>query len=97
MTGQYNSIKQTLKCYNSYITLKKAEGVRWAALEGDGTDPLAGGSIVSASGVSSTRGPYSSGRDWSAIEKNIVTESEEMKVHLRCNNTISGIIILYPV
>ena len=79
------------------IKLKKAEGVRWTALEGDGSAPLPGGAIVSASGVSSTRGPYSSGRDWSAIEKNIVTESEEMKVHLRCNNTISGIIILYPV
>ena len=79
------------------IKLKKEEGVRWTALEGDGSAPLPGGAIVSASGVSSTRGPYSSGRDWSAIEKNIVTESEEMKVHLRCNNTISGIIILSPV
>ena len=37
------------------IKLKKAEGVRWAALEGDGTAPLPGGAIASASGSSSTK------------------------------------------
>merc|ERR1712218_586282 len=59
--------------------LKKAEGVRWAALEGDGSAPLPGGAIASASASSSSKGPYASGRDWAAIEKSIATEAEEKK------------------
>ena len=37
------------------IKLKKAEGVRWAALEGDGSAPLPGGAIAPASGSSSSK------------------------------------------
>lgn len=59
------------------IKLKKAEGVRWAALEGDGSTPLPGGSV--APPTATVKAPYASGRDWSAIEKNIEAEAEEKK------------------
>merc|ERR1719420_1634451 len=57
------------------IKLKKAEGVRWAALEGDGSAPLPGGSFAQAnSQPTGIKGPYASGRDWAAIEKNLEKE-----------------------
>jgi len=59
------------------IKLKKSEGVRWAALEGDGSVPLPGGSVVPTS--STVKAPYASGRDWSAIEKALAAEAEEKK------------------
>ena len=62
------------------IKLKKAEGVRWAALEGDGSAPLPGGSLATVSGgTTSVKGPYASGRDWAAIEKALAAEAEEKK------------------
>lgn len=59
------------------IKLKKAEGVRWAALEGDGSAPLPGGSV--APPTATVKAPYASGRDWSAIEKTLAAEAEEKK------------------
>ena len=63
------------------IKLKKAEGVRWASLEGDGSAPLAGGAIAPApsSSGAAVKGPYASGRDWAAIEKALKEEAEEKK------------------
>merc|ERR550532_2711957 len=62
------------------IKLKKAEGVRWAALEGDGSAPLPGGALATASGgAAPVKGPYASGRDWAAIEKALAAEAEEKK------------------
>jgi len=61
------------------IKLKKSEGVRWAALEGDGTAPLPGGVVAPAASQAGVKGPYASGRDWAAIEKNIAAEAEEKK------------------
>jgi len=58
------------------IKLKKAEGVRWAALEGDGSAPLPGGS---APPTATVKAPYASGRDWAAIEKTLEAEAEEKK------------------
>ena len=54
------------------IKLKKAEGVRWSALEGDGSAPLPGG-------ASTAKSPYASHKDWSAIEKHLDKEVEEKK------------------
>jgi len=59
------------------IKLKKAEGVRWTVLEGDGSDPLPGGSV--APPTAKVKAPYASGRDWSAIEKSLDAEAEEKK------------------
>jgi len=58
------------------IKLRKSEGVRWSVLEGDGSAPLPGGAVAPATGI---KGPYASGRDWAAIEKNLATEAEEKK------------------
>jgi suppressor of G2 allele of SKP1 len=58
------------------IKLKKNEGVRWACLEGDGSAPLPGGGVALPSAI---KGPYASGRDWAAIEKNLAKEAEEKK------------------
>jgi len=58
------------------IKLRKCEGVRWSVLEGDGSAPLPGGALAPATGI---KGPYASGRDWAAIEKNLATEAEEKK------------------
>jgi len=59
------------------IKLKKAEGVRWAALEGDGSVPLPGGSLPPT--TTTVKAPYASGRDWGAIEKALAEEAEEKK------------------
>lgn len=59
------------------IKLKKAEGVRWAALEGDGSAPLPGGSLPPSN--TTVKAPYASGRDWGAIEKALAAEAEEKK------------------
>jgi len=59
------------------IKLKKAEGVRWTELEGDGSAPLPGGSL--APPTAKVKAPYASGRDWSAIEKALEAEAEEKK------------------
>jgi len=60
------------------LKLKKCEGVRWAALEGDGSTPLPGGAVAAAQPQSGgIKGPYASGRDWAAIEKNLASEAEE--------------------
>jgi len=65
------------------IKLKKAEGVRWAQLEGDGAAPLPGGSLPPAAASSTApppvKGPYASGRDWGAIEKALKEEGDEKK------------------
>jgi len=63
------------------IKLQKAEGVRWAALEGDGAAPLPGGAAppVTSAGGASVKGPYASGRDWGAIEKALKEEADEKK------------------
>jgi suppressor of G2 allele of SKP1 len=61
------------------IKLRKAEGVRWSSLEGDGSTPLPGGALPSAASTSGVRAPYASGRDWAAIEKNLAAEAEEKK------------------
>jgi len=60
------------------IKLKKGEGVRWAALEGDGSPPLPGGSVPAAS-TSGVKAPYASGRDWAKIDKALSAEAEEKK------------------
>jgi len=59
------------------MKLKKAEGVRWAALEGDGSAPLPGGSLPPSN--TTVKAPYASGRDWGAIEKALAAEAEEKK------------------
>jgi len=59
------------------IKLKKAEGVRWSALEGDGSAPLPGGCVPPP--TATVKAPYASGRDWSAIEKNLAAEADEKK------------------
>ena len=51
-------------------------GVRWACLEGDGSAPLPGGGVALPTAI---KGPYASGRDWAAIEKNLAKEAEEKK------------------
>lgn len=61
------------------IKLRKAEGVRWAALEGDGSSPLPGGAPPAAAAASGVKAPYASGRDWSKIEKNLADEAKEEK------------------
>jgi len=61
------------------VKLRKAEGVRWAALEGDGSAPLPGGSVPSTTSAQGVKGPYASGRDWSAIDKNLASEIDEKK------------------
>jgi len=61
------------------IKLRKGEGVRWHCLEGDGSAPLPGGSLPPASASGGVKAPYASGRDWSAIEKNLSAEAEEKK------------------
>jgi len=60
------------------VRLRKVEGVRWAALEGDGAPPLPGGG-ASTQTSSSVRAPYASGRDWNKIEKTLAAEAEEKK------------------
>jgi len=61
------------------IKLRKAEGVRWAALEGDGSVPLPGGAVQPVANTSGVKAPYASGRDWAAIEKALAAEAEEKK------------------
>jgi len=60
------------------IKLKKGEGVRWAALEGDGRPPLPGGTVQAAS-TGGVKAPYASGRDWAKIDKALAAEAEEKK------------------
>jgi len=59
------------------VKLKKAEGVRWSVLEGDGSAPLPGGSLPPP--TAAVKAPYASGRDWSAIEKALEAEAEDKK------------------
>lgn len=61
------------------IKLKKAEGVRWANLEGDGTAPFPGGATKTTTSSSGVKAPYTSGRDWAAIEKTLAAEAEDKK------------------
>merc|ERR1719334_2964653 len=61
------------------VKLKKSEGVRWAALEGDGSPPLPGGSVPQAAAQAGVKAPYASGRDWAKIEKTLAAEAEEKK------------------
>jgi len=60
------------------IKLKKGEGVRWAALEGDGSAPLPGGAVPPTTNTG-VKGPYASGRDWAAIDKTLTEEAKEEK------------------
>ena len=66
------------------VRLRKADGVRWAALEGDGADPAAMPATVSAgaaaaSSSSSASYPSSSGKDWNKIGAEIDRDFEEDK------------------
>ena len=56
------------------IKLKKATGVRWSALKRDCSAPTPG---LASAPSSSSKGPYSSGRDWSAIANNLDIKEEE--------------------
>merc|ERR1719500_483360 len=58
------------------IKLKKGEGVRWAALEGDGSAPLPGGTVPAAS-TGGVKAPYASGRDWAKIDKALSAEASD--------------------
>jgi len=60
------------------VKLRKGEGVRWAALEGDGAPPLPGGTVPAATSAP-VKAPYASGRDWNKLEKNLAEEAEEKK------------------
>ena len=61
--------------------MKKRLGTRWAALEGDGRDPLAGagGMAAAGEGSSAPKYPSSSGKDWNKITSNIEKELEDDK------------------
>jgi len=61
------------------IKLRKAEGVRWSALEGDGSAPLPGGAPPTNQQQKAVKGPYASGRDWNQIDKNLAAEADEKK------------------
>ena len=65
------------------IKMKKKLGTRWAALEGDGSDPLtgAGGMAAAAEGSSAAapKYPSSSGKDWNKITSSIEKELEDDK------------------
>jgi len=61
------------------IRIRKAEGVRWAALEGDGSAPVPGGAPPPAAAAGGAKTPYASGRDWNRIEKSLAAEAEEKK------------------
>jgi len=65
------------------IRMKKKLGTRWAALEGDGSDPLSGavGMAAAAEGSSASapKYPSSSGKDWNKITSTIEKELEEDK------------------
>jgi len=61
------------------IKLRKGEGVRWNALEGDGKAPLPGGALPTASATEGVKAPYASGRDWNKVEKLLAAEAEEKK------------------
>ena len=51
--------------------------MRRAALEGDGSATLPGGSLPPSN--TTVKAPYASGRDWGAIEKALAAEAEEKK------------------
>jgi len=61
------------------VKLRKGEGVRWNALEGDGAAPLPGGAVPTASAAGGVKAPYASGRDWNKVEKLLAAEAEEKK------------------
>jgi len=61
------------------VKIRKKEGVRWNALEGTGSDPIAGGGASQTTSTSGLKAPYSSGRDWNKIEKVLEKETEEKK------------------
>jgi len=61
------------------VKLRKGEGVRWNALEGDGKAPLPGGAIPTSSSTQGVKAPYASGRDWNKVEKLLAAEAEEKK------------------
>ena len=48
--------------------MRKGEAVRWNNLEGDGSAPLPGGALPSASAAQGVKAPYASGRDWNKVE-----------------------------
>lgn len=61
------------------IKLAKRTGQRWAALEGDGTEPLAAPGTTGSAAASAVKYPSSSGKDWSKIEADIEHELESEK------------------
>ena len=65
------------------VRLRKVEGVRWAALEGDGAPPLPGGG-ASTQTSTSVKAPYASGRDWNKVKKiDSKTELQKKRVNLQ--------------
>jgi len=60
------------------IKLRKGEGVRWSALEGEGVAPVPGAApAVAVAGA--VKPPYASGRDWSRVEKELEKELDDKK------------------
>jgi len=59
------------------IKMRKKEAVRWAALEGDGSAPVAGASLPPSN--TGLKAPYTSGRDWNKVEKALEKEIDEKK------------------
>ena len=51
--------------------------MRWSALEGDGSAPLPGGCVPPP--TATVKAPCASGRDWSAVEKNLAAEADEKR------------------
>lgn len=61
------------------IKLAKAEGVRWAQLEGDGKDPLPGAGAGGGASVDAKKYPSSSGKDWNRIGADLEKTLEDDK------------------
>ena len=62
------------------LRLQKREGLRWAGLEGDGSDPLKPAPSASSSSSSFNPSyPSSSGKDWNRIGADIERDFEEDK------------------
>ncbi len=61
------------------IKMKKKVGTRWAALEGDGSDPLTGAGSMEAPTGDAPKYPSSSGKDWNKITSDLTKSLEDDK------------------